>query len=76
MFLTYKMHLMHTFTASMCSIPPRQCCQSPNAGPPFMPASIRSTVQHELPQNNENDYNDLFTSTLAHLFLNNLNINY
>jgi hypothetical protein len=48
------------FTISMCSIPPWQCCQSPNVGPPFMPASIYSTLQYKLPQKNENDYNELF----------------
>jgi hypothetical protein len=41
-----------------------------------MPASIRSTLQYKLPQKNENDYNELFISVLAHLFLINLNINY
>jgi hypothetical protein len=75
MHLTYKTHLMQTFTASMYSIPQRQCCQPPNAGPPFMPTSIRSTLQHELPEKIENNYNELFTSVLAHLFPINLNIN-
>jgi hypothetical protein len=64
------------FATSMCSIPPRQCCQPPNVGPPFMPASIRSTLQYKLPQMNENDYNELFISILAHLFPINLNIYY
>jgi hypothetical protein len=76
MFLTYKIHLMYTFTASICSIPSRQCCQPANAGPPFTLASIRSTSQHELPQKNEHDYTELFISILAHLFPINLNINW
>jgi hypothetical protein len=42
----------------------------------FMPASIRSTLQYTFLQKNENDYNELFTSILAHLFPINLNINY
>jgi hypothetical protein len=43
--------------------------------PPFMPASIHSTLQYKLPQKNENDYNELFISMLAHLFPISLNIN-
>jgi hypothetical protein len=40
-----------------------------------MPASMRSTLQYKLPQKNDNDYNKLFISILAHLFLINLNMN-
>jgi hypothetical protein len=40
-----------------------------------MPAPVRSTLQYKLPQKNENDYNELFISILAHLFPINLNIN-
>jgi hypothetical protein len=36
------------FTTSMCSIPPQQCCQLPNAGPLFMPVSICFTIQYKL----------------------------
>jgi hypothetical protein len=36
-----------TFETSMYSIPLRQCCQYPNAVSPFMPASIRSTLQYK-----------------------------
>jgi hypothetical protein len=66
-----------TFTTSMCSIPPRQCCQPPNTGPPFMHVSICSTLQYKLPQKNENNYKELrvFISILANLFPINLNIN-
>jgi hypothetical protein len=57
-----------TFATSICSILPWQFYQPPNAGPPLMPASIRSTLQRKLPQRNENDYSELFISILAHLF--------
>jgi hypothetical protein len=60
-----------TFEMSMCSIPPPQCCQPP----PFMPASIRPTLQYMLLQKNENDYSELFIPVLAHLLPINLNIN-
>jgi hypothetical protein len=40
-----------------------------------MPVPIRCTCQYKLPQKNENDYNELFISILAHLYPINLNIN-
>jgi hypothetical protein len=40
-----------------------------------MSASIHCTPQYKLPQENENDYNELFISILAHVFPINLNIN-
>jgi hypothetical protein len=40
-----------------------------------MRVSIRSTIQYKLPQQEENDNNELFISILAHLFPSNLHIN-
>jgi hypothetical protein len=39
-----------------------------------MSASIRCTLQYNLPQKNENEYDGLFISILAHLFPVNLTI--
>jgi hypothetical protein len=63
------------FETSMCSIPKQQGCHLPNANPPFMPASICTTLQYMLRQKNENDYSELFVSVLAHLLPIDLNIN-
>jgi hypothetical protein len=66
MLITYKItYAMFTTNILACSSPPRQCCQPPNAGPPFMPTSIPSTHQFKLQQKNENDYDELYISILA-----------
>jgi hypothetical protein len=66
---------MQPLQQECANISGQQCCQPPKTGPPFMPVSVHSTLQYNLPEKNENDYYELYISILAHLFPIDLNIN-